>query len=263
VDASGSRGVMKVENPGEECIRAAFDYAQSFSSSGGVCVEEFLDGVEVGGDGILVDGAFAFVAVTYKHMRGFVVSGHSLPANIPGSDQARVIDALESCCRALGHNSGPLNFDVMVTPDRVTILEMSPRNGGNGLPMIISRATGVDLEVAAIRMALGEIPEINARDGEQRSCGSYVFGSDRAGRLRHVADAARLNTEIPGLYEVCYVRRPGDRVEAFTDNGLLIGYALFDCDGPSDYERVVQAVDRGLELEIVPDAHEFADHEHS
>ena len=156
VDSSGSRGVRLLHHASPDDVASAFAFAQSFSSSGTVCVEEFVGGTEFGGDGILLDGELAFLAITEKHLDGFVVTGHSLPSTLAREDQDRVRKALEDCCRAVGYARGPLNFDVKVGPERVVVLEMSARNGGNGIPAVIKRATGVDVEEATIRLALGE-----------------------------------------------------------------------------------------------------------
>jgi biotin carboxylase len=251
VDTSGSRGVIRLESHDERSARFALDQARSFSRSGTVCVEEFVEGIEVGGDAILVDNAIAFIAITHKHLEGFVVRGHSLPTNIPPSAQQRVVAALEETCSALGYRTGPLNFDAIVSPnDKVTLLEISPRNGGNGIGAVIERATGVDVAEAAIRIALGETPEFPNRGEVRRGCGSYVFGSDRAGRLLRMASAEELKRRMPQVFDVLYAVPIGSPVDRFEHNGNLIGVALFDCADAGDYEHTVHAIERNLGIVV-------------
>lgn len=249
IDTSGSRGVIRVDNLTEDTIEHAFNYARSFSRSGCVCVEEFLNGIEVGGDGILIDGRLAFVSITHKHLNGYVVTGHSLPTNINGTEQAHVIKQLEDCCHALGYNNGPLNFDVIVGVDRVTVLEMSARNGGNGLPAVIQRSTGVDVEQAAINMALGMKPDLVVYE-KTRGSGSLVFGYPEAGVLRHISSRNFIMAEIPEVYDLYLTVEPGGVVAPFEHNGNMLGYALFDCADSKAYNETAQRILDALSIVV-------------
>jgi biotin carboxylase len=253
VDASGSRGITKLDDLEPAAVEQAFLRAQRCSRTSTVCVESFVPGTEVGGDALLVDGNMVFAAITCKHMDGFVVRGHSLPAALSSRDQARVSAHLEEVCAALGYRSGPLNFDVIVGPDAVTILEMSGRNGGNGIAGVIERATGFDVETGAIHLALGERPHLPARMEECRGAGSLVFGSPTGGTLVHLCSAAELRNRVPEVFAVTLVKQPGDRVEPFEHNGNLVGFVLFDCPHADEYERLTEKIHATLALHVDPD----------
>lgn len=249
VDTSGSRGVTKVAKPDERAVRTAFEYARAFSRSGTVCVEEFIEGIEVGGDAILHGGRLAFLAITHKHLSGFVVTGHNLPTTISPEDQMGVRAALEACCAALGYADGPLNFDVMVTPERPVILEMSARNGGNGIPSVIARATGIDVEVATLQIALGDSPVLG--DGVKISgAGSWVFGAAHRGVLRDVRQLDEVRDVVPELFDLYFAVEPGGVVNRFEHNGNLLGYALFDCDPPGRYDEIAAKISHALRIDI-------------
>lgn len=250
VDTSGSRGITRLDRPERAAAEQAFLKAQGYSRSATVCVEEFVAGTEVGGDAILLDGRVAFVAITHKHLNGFVVTGHNLPTNIPHEAQARVMRSLEEVCAALGYRSGPINFDAIVTPESVTLLEMSARNGGNGIPAVIERATGVDVEKASICLALGGPTALPEAAVIRQGAGSFVFGSPRGGILEHIADPGELKRRLPQVFDIHYARRPGDRVEPFEHNGNLIGFALFDCRDASDYHRMTERIIDSLDIAI-------------
>lgn len=252
VDTSGSRGITRLDHLDVEAVKNAFLKAQGYSRSKTVCVEEFIAGTEVGGDAILVDGRVAFIAITHKHLHGFVVTGHNLPTNITDRDQLRVVEHIEEICTTLGYRSGPLNFDAIVSSDSVTMLEMSARNGGNGIPAVIERATGVDVENAAIHLALGVDPGLPDRAGIKHGAGSFVFGSPTGGTLRRICAAADLQRLVPEVFHICFTRQPGNRIEPFEHNGNLIGFALFDCLDAADYERITEKISGSLELEISP-----------
>lgn len=253
VDTSGSRGITRIDRIDPSACHAAFLKAQGYSRSKIVCVEEFVPGTEVGGDAILVNGRVAFIAITHKHLHGFVVTGHSLPTNIAQHDQARVIQQIEAICSALGYRSGPLNFDAIVSVDSITMLEMSARNGGNGIPAVIQRATGVDVEQAAIHLALGVMPCLPDHAGVKNGAGSFVFGSLTCGRLERICPPSELQLHVPEVFEVHYTKQLGDYIEPFEHNGNLIGFVLFDCSDATDYERVTERISDALDLAIRPE----------
>jgi biotin carboxylase len=250
VDTSGSRGITKVNSPDESKIATAFKYARTFSHTGTVCIEEFNEGTEVGGDGILHNGRFAFIAITHKRLNGFIVTGHSIPTNISKEDQARVIHALEECCSALGYMDGPLNFDVMVSVDQTIILEMSGRNGGNGIPPVIARATGIDVEVATLRLAMGEQLNLPVDGPAAAGAASWIFGSESGGVLREIRDMATVRADVPEMFDLILAAQPGSTVKPFEHNGNLIGCALFDCESSAHYDSIIRRIRHSLQIKI-------------
>lgn len=249
VDTSGSRGVTKVVEQNIDALKHAFAAAQRFSRSGTVCIEEFVDGTEVGGDAIVIDGKVIFASITQKYLDGFVVTGHSLPAPIGSGTQAKTISALEDCCTALGNITGVINFDVMAGESGVCVLEMSPRTGGNGIPAIIAHATGVDTEIATIKIALGQTPDTR-RKHELRGTASWVFGSRTAGPLQQLRPMDVVRHRVPELIELHQVTPLGAQVEPFTHGGNLVGYALFRCPSPESYWPIVDRIEGALQLTV-------------
>lgn len=249
VDATGSRGVSRVDKIDHEHCSAAIEYAQGYSRSKTVCVEEFVDGTDVSGDGFLLNGQL-FAVITHKHKNGYVPTGHSLPTNISTEDQERVFaEVLANCC-AVGYTGGPLDFDVRVSPDRVTVLEMTPRLGANGIPMIIRRATGVDLITATLRFALGESVKFPSKPEVVRRCGSWVFGSHQAGRLEGIATAEELQIAVPEVFEYMVNYQVGDEVPRFVHSGHSLGCVLFDCPPQSSYQKMVDRLQSALRLKV-------------
>ena len=161
--------------------------------------------------------------------------------------------SIEATCGALGYRTGPLNFDAIVSPGRVTLLEMSARNGGNGIPAVIERATGVDVEQAAIALALGERPRLPRTIEIRHGVGSYVFGSLRPGVLVRIATPEELRRRAPEVFDVNFVKHLGDTIEPFEHNGNLIGFALFACNDSAHYERVTEKINEGLDIVIRDD----------
>lgn len=251
VDSSGSRGVSLVQSPIQDRCQAAFAQAQKYSRTGTVCVEDYLQGTEVGGDAFVLEGRVAFAVTTCKHRNGFVVTGHSLPGSLGNEDQERVVEAIEAHCALLSYVGGPLNFDAMVCGRLVTVIEMSPRTGGNGIPWLINRYAGVDLEAATVCWAMGaNVAFSSEAASSRRGCGSLVVGSPRAGRLTHIATPEELMANVPNVADVVLMARQGDAVQPFEHGGNMIGCVLFDCDAPALYDRLVNRIAQVLDIRV-------------
>jgi len=251
VDTSGSRGVSRVDQIDRDCCAAAFEYAQGYSRSKTVCIEEIVEGVDVSGDGFLLNSELHFAVITQKYKSGFVVTGHSLPTSISIEDQERVFDEVIATCNAVGYTDGPIDFDVRVSPESVTVLEMSPRLGGNCIPLIIERATGIDLITAALKFALGEALEFTYLSNHLRSCGCFMFGSNHGGLLEGIATSEEVRAVVPEVFEYVVNYHIEDEVPEFVHSGNSLGYALFDCPPQLSYSEIVDRLQSVLRLKIV------------
>lgn len=239
VDNCGSRGIVRLDDLGRTQLAAALAHALEHSPAGRVCLEEALPGVEMGGDALLAEGTIVSIAVTRKYLDRQVVTGHRLPDGRPEAEAARIETALEEACKRLGYRDGPLNFDVMVTPETVTIIEMSPRNGGNGLTDLIRLGASVDMEERLVDAALGR-PLPALRPTPLRGAGVVLLGSRRAGHLERLPDLEQWRNHCPEVVDVVCGKRPGDRVEPFTHNGHALGHVLFRCRDEADYARIAR-----------------------
>ncbi|MCA8944177.1 MAG: ATP-grasp domain-containing protein [Planctomycetes bacterium] len=253
VDTSGSRGVTRVDDLSAASIARAYAEARQYSRSSRVCVEEFVEGVEVGGEAFIRDGQIAFVTPTHKHKREFIVTGHSLPTNIDASQQAEVARQVEISCRELGYTNGPVNFDVMVAGPRAVVIELSPRTGGNGIPQLIEHATGFDVYGATARHAVGDPIEGLGDHPVKRPCGSLVFGDLTGGILESVASKDEVRAALPEIFLFFNGYSVGEHVDAFVHGGAGMGYALFDLPQRS-YADTVQALLEALHIRTRSDA---------
>ena len=251
VDTSGSRGISMVSKPHPEACSLAFEYAKGYSRSKTVCVEQYVEGIDVSGDGFLSDGRITFAVITQKYKRDFVVTGHRIPTAISADDQNRVIAEVAKTCNAIGYMDGPLDFDVRISNDHVTVLELSPRLGGNGIPMIIERGTGVDLFSAAIQLSLGFKVKLPEKAEISRSCGTIIFGSDTEGILKHLASDQEIMDAVPEIFEYHLSFKIGDEVPRFIHGGNSLGYALFDCPPQLTYSSIAGRFESVLQIKVL------------
>lgn len=251
IDTSGSRGVTLVETfDAEECAKA-FSYAQQFSRSGYVSIEEFAAGIDISGDGFLKDGEL-ILFITQKYLSGFVPIGHSFPTNISLLDQQRIQTELQATCQKLGYRDGPIDFDVKISDQAVVVIEMSARLGGNGIPELIHRASGVDLIALTIQFALAENFSLPNALAITQPCGSWVFGSEIAGVIQHVQAPSEMYQQVPYLFNYTFNYALGDHVPYFEHSGNSLGYALFDCPPDLGYQQVLAEIRAAMQLHIQP-----------
>ena len=244
VDNCGSRGMTRIDNDmNHSVLEAAIAHALTYSRQGSVCLEERIPGIEVGGDALFEKGEIVFIAITRKYLANLVVTGHRLPCGLPESATQCVKEALQSACEMLGYRDGPLNFDAMVDENVVTIIEMSPRNGGNGITDLIRQACAVDVERLIIDLALGAKPE-PIRPITEGGFGVAILGSAEAGRIGELPTLSDWQDRCGNTVDVFYGKQEGDKVEPFVHNGNAIGYVVFSCSGPEEFARTTRELTR-------------------
>jgi biotin carboxylase len=238
VDASGSRGMTLVTNPEEE-VREAYGHAAAASRSGRVCIERYVAGQDLSGDGLLQDGRFVLAALTRKRVAGFVVVGHEVPAGLPDATTAAVLRHVAEVAAAAGYREGPLDFDVRLDEhDQPTILEMSPRLGGNALPLLVTEAAGVDLIGLAVEAAFGRTPSRSLPWSPRGRAGVWIFGAERPGRLPRVPTPDELGAAADVL-ALALQYGEGDAVEPHRHGGAALGHVVFRLGSGECYDDAV------------------------
>ncbi len=183
VDSSGSRGVTKVSDVSE--IQDAFRIAKSFSRTGGILIEEWLEGEEFGAQAIVRNKRCELLVlhsdITTAPPRRIPV-GHGCPH--PEEDhllmlvQHIVNDAIE----CIDINDTISNIDFILTGNGPKIIELTCRMGGTRLPEVCGTYWGLDFYALAIQLALGLDVALPATpQGKPNAAHNLIL--DREGRL--------------------------------------------------------------------------------
>ena len=252
IDTSGSRGITKVADTDVDNALKAFSYAQQFSRSGMVSIESFIDGVDVSGDGFLVDGQLVAV-VSQKYKQGFIPVGHSFPSNLSIVEQACIFDEITKTCKTIGYQNGPIDFDVKIYNSVATVIEMSPRLGGNGIPELIRHYSGIDLIEMTLNYALGKSSVLPCESSKTNACGSWMFGSKIAGKIKSMTDAKEMYPQISELIGFQANYKVGDQVDKFEHSGNGLGYGLFSIPDGISYSEMVVRLEAALQLDVSTD----------
>jgi biotin carboxylase len=221
VDGAGGRGSRIVGQAAE--LTEAVEQALLHSLSGRALVEEFVPGSDHTAEAFFGGGQRLFGVITDKELGppGLVPRGHVVPSGLPAEAQERVWLLVEAVCREVGLQEGPLDVDFKMAAQGPELFEFAPRLGGNELPRLLERATGVDLVDWALDAALGVA--VRPRRYHLRPVAVHILFSDRSGLVE--AELPRAEG-VGSPAEVEWDVEPGDAVRAVTCSGDRVGYVL-------------------------------------
>lgn len=250
VMSSGSRGVFKIHSKRdiidnfENCIKFSFGEA-------GVILEELMLGKEVGGEALVDNNNLIFFQITNKYLNEYYVPiGHSVPSNLPLDRQEEVKKLVKNAIEALNINSGPLNFDVMITNDGPKIIELGGRLGGNCLPELMLLSTDIDTIKATINIAIGEKPNI----GKTKRKGFYgvkIIGSQKRGILKYITPIKKMKEKFEeDIIDIKYDHKMGDRIEKFNQGSHRIGHIILKGNNIKDIENKFNKIDDEVNIKL-------------
>lgn len=162
-DGGGGKGITVVDELDKEAFHKAFAYAQEFSRSKRVIVEEFVDGEILGAESFTLDGHVQLLAIADKIITEpprCITLGVAFPSRLPVEVQDRIRDVNEAAVSRLGIRWGPTHIDMAVNRNgRPKIIDIGPRlPGGHIMSTLIPAAYGYDFHKATIQLALGIVP---------------------------------------------------------------------------------------------------------
>jgi biotin carboxylase len=251
VDSSGSKGVFIIEP--QEDFKAKFDIAMTFTRVGRVIVEEFIykSGRQVGGDGFLVDGRLVFRCFGdsyFSKTNPLLPCALSFPT-LRNADQVEKIHRyLENILRAAGMKMGGLNFDLVLDEnENIHVIEIGARNGGNMLPDIIEKCTGVDLKVYSIKAALGEDCSDLILGHEEKYFSNYVIHANSSGILKGIHKSSELE-KLVIMEQKNYII--GGRVEKFIHSGYRLSTMIMKYSSKEEMQETLANMDQHITVDI-------------
>lgn len=241
IDASGSKGVIKVQN--REDFESAYDEAMSYSIEKNIIIEKFVrkKGYQIDGDGFIKDGKIVFFGVMDQHnnigRNPHAPIGLSYPSIQKTEHQKKAYGLIQSIFDQLQMRFGAFNFEYIVEEGGdICILEIGPRNGGNFIPDTLKYVLGVDLMEASIRACVGD------EYGEALICNkhliasSYVIHALKTGKFQQLKIHKEVKDRV--VKKVLFVSE-GDPVRAFRNGGDSIGAMVIAFDNVGQMKRMM------------------------
>lgn len=216
----GSAGVSRADC--DEDVRTAYRRATSESVLGldaharaGVLVEEYLAGPEISVETVVLPGGKPhIVAITRKRLGPeprFQEVGHLVDAADPLLADTAVAGSVVHAVRALGIECAVLHIELRLTQRGPVLIEVNARPGGDLIPLLVRRATGVDLAQVAADLATGVMPDLSPTRA-QAAAVQFLYPA-HSGEVAELRAPAALRFQ-PWLDRMWWTRHPGDRVSA-------------------------------------------------
>lgn len=262
-DGSGSEGVHIVRTPGEAESAWASLRAQGYAEA---LVEEFLDGPLFTVEAFSVDGRHTTLGTSEEYPNeNNVEVAIDAPSGSLGTAERAARDLTVRFLDAIGVTDGPTHTELVLTAEGPRILESHNRMAGVGIPELIRRAYGTDINRLFLGAPLGlaEPP----RDAPATGGAAIRFLTPPAGRIAAIDGLDGIDAKVrrvlpgertfgfPGLFDefadaeaaLCVQVNPGDTVAPVrTGFELTKGYAI--ASGPTAQEaaarceRIVESV---------------------
>ena len=225
-DSSGSKGVSKVDKI--ENMSRSVEYALQFSRNKRVIVEEFIEAktTQLHGDGFVQNGRLVFCYLGEHHYKSeinqFVPFSTTWPNKIDGELVDKINEEIAKAIKLSGFSSGAINIEVRFTKDdKIYIMEIGPRSGGNFVPQVINYSTGFNMVKATLNTLSGE--DITINKYEITPAAYYVIHSANNGIL----DSITISDELrPYINEYHQYIQSGENVRSFQGANAAIGIIL-------------------------------------
>lgn len=231
VDSRGARGVLLLNEDVD--LGWAYEHARSQSPTSRVMVEKYLSGPQVSSETVMVDGVgytSGFADRNYEYMERFspyvIENGGDQPSRLSSADQQAIIALAEQAGRSMGIMNGIAKGDMVMTADGPKVIEIAARlSGGWFSSDQVPLATGVDLVGAAIQLALGEQPEIEALLPIHHKGVAIRYLFPTPGVVKAIHHAEQFANK-PWLHRLGFFVAPGEQIGTMSDHTKRAGFVI-------------------------------------
>lgn len=225
VDSSGSKGVTILDS--SRGFEEAVDFAFSFSRSQRIIIEKYIVHKykdTIGGDIFINEGK----VIIWGLMNCFrahspnplVPGGETYPVLLTNDDLDKVKKTLQDMVTKLNIKSGCMNVELMIDKDdKVYMIDIGPRAGGNMIPIQLSAIFGVDIVEMSILAAMGERLNVDPKVVIPY-CAHYVLHSDADGIYQDIVFSDKIEKNI---FRKELYKKAGDVVERFDNAAKALG----------------------------------------
>ena len=253
VDSAGSKGVTRVDTPGD--LPAAIAHALDSSPSKHFIIEDFLEkkGLTTDSDSFSVDGDLVFCTFNNQYFdedaeNEYTPAAYSWPCSMPQEVQNELRSELQRLLTLLDMKTGLYNIETrLCTNGKAYIMEVSPRAGGNRLAEMLKHVTGEDIIERATLAAIGETfqPVSKGADETKQHIVEIILHANQPGCFERLTIAPELQPIV--IEEDLWVK-PGDIVEPFTGANMAIGTLALKATSQDDVAQILNQTKRDVKV---------------
>jgi biotin carboxylase len=250
---AASRGVIRADDA--RGLEAALARVQRIlgTTDAQVLIEEFVPGVEVAVEGLLVSGRFHTLAVFDKPdpLDGpfFEETIYVAPSRLPAPELQQITSAAAAGAAAIGLHEGPVHAEVRLNARGPWLIELAARPIGGRCSAALRFRSGASLEEIICRHAL-RLP-LASLDREACASGVMMIPVPGSGVLREVRGVAAA-TAVPLVESLEITAHPGERLVPWPEGSRYPGFIFARGETPAGVEAALRAAHARLEFILDP-----------
>lgn len=246
--SSGCKGIFIIDSFAD--FEEYLPDCLAFSPNGIAVMEQFFDGHQGTCEGIVRNGQISNSIVTDRQTVDppFVVtSGHCIPSRIKDIFLQDLLAQLNRIFSLLRVNNCLFDCDFVIHNDRVYLLEVAPRLGGNSLSKLLQQALHFDIVEYGIRLACGNAPE-NVSFPKPAPTAILILGSSSSGRLRYNEEGYVWAKKQAWVKHLTFDYPPGSQVPPFINGRNRIGESLISAPSREKLDNRAQLLQDCLNI---------------
>lgn len=247
VDSSGSRGIVKVNDPDE--FDAARETVLQNTRSEYFIVEEFIEGEEYGAQAFVSGGEVKFILphgdYVFEGDTGVPI-GHFAPYSMSSESAEDTKVQLRLAIKAMGLDNCAINADFIMKDDKAYVLEIGGRSGATCLAELVSIYYGYDYYEKIILTALGEDVDFTPLSHEVPNA-SRLLMSDKDGTI---ISQKNLNPDNNNIVDVQFDYEIGAKVHKFRVGPHRIGHIITKGKTLEDAVKTLDKAMNNIKIEV-------------
>lgn len=247
VDSSGSRGIVKVNDPDE--FDAARETVLQNTRSDYFIVEEFIEGEEYGAQAFVSGGEVKFILphgdYVFEGDTGVPI-GHFAPYSMSSESAEDTKVQLRLAIKAMGLDNCAINADFIMKNDKAYVLEIGGRSGATCLAELVSIYYGYDYYEKIILTALGEDVDFTPLSHEVPNA-SRLLMSDKDGTI---ISQKNLNPDNNNIVDVQFDYEIGAKVHKFRVGPHRIGHIITKGKTLEDAVKTLDKAMNNIKIEV-------------
>ncbi len=261
---SASRGVIRADNPTQftEAFQRIITLLNNVKESRDtdtdsnryqyLLVEDYIPGIEVALEGILVDGELRTLAFFDKPdpLEGpfFEETLYITPSRLSKEIQDELHNATTEAAAALGLQHGPVHAELRYNEQGAHLIEIAARTIGGLCSRTLRFGTGMSLEELVIRDAIGQ--QIETFDREGQAAGVMMIPVPKTGILGEVRGRKEARN-VNSIEEVNITIPVGGKVVPLPEGDRYLGFIFARAQTPETVEASLREAHQLLEFVIL------------
>ena len=245
-DSSGSRGIYLVKNKGH--IKLAYEHSMSYSSTGEILVEEYMEGPEVSVESITTSGETNVIAITDKITNGapnFVEIGHSQPTKLFQTDRLNIINITKLAIKSLGIDNCTTHTEIIVTKEGAKIVEIGARLGGDNIAThLVPLSTGVNMVEACIELSLGIVQKKSIKF---KKASAIRYFECPKGTITGIFGKEKIE-KYSSIKDIKFMKNVGDSVSTIRSSVDRVGFVITQSNTVDEAMQICEDAIKSIEI---------------